>query len=259
MRAVPRWPLAVLLGAVALAGAGAWSLRGLPDPSPLKDPAWVRQRFQLRDWTPLASVPPLVQRCILVSEDDSFFEHSGLRLDEWGSAAWDDLSSLRYKRGASSITQQVVRNAFLSKDKRLSRKLRELWLAREADRAVGKEQLLEDYLNLAEWGSRGERGIAAAAREHFGKAPADLSVGQGALLAWLLPQPRLRGRALRHGPPPQALRHVRRILRRLERDGDLDEATAEALIKDPLSTGSPQPPMPGGAAVPKDLDPGGAP
>jgi len=254
---VPRWPLAVLLAAAALAGAGAWSLRGLPDPRPLQDPAWVRQRFQLSGWTPLAAVAPLAVQCVLLSEDDSFFEHHGLRLDEWGSAAWDDLTSLRYKRGASSITQQVVRNAFLSKDKRLSRKLRELWLAREADRVVGKEQLLEDYLNLAEWGSRGERGIAAAAREQFGKDPAELTVVQGALLAWLLPQPRLRGRALRHGAPPQALRHARRLIRRLQLEGSLSDDEADRLLKDPFLSGRPRQPMPGSAA-PASLDPGGA-
>src|SRR5689334_16847657 len=99
MKGVPRWPLALLLGAVVLAGAGAWSLRGLPDPAPLADQAWVRERFQLKEWTQLAQVPPLVQRCILLSEDDTFYGHDGLRLDEWGAALRDDLLSLRYKRG----------------------------------------------------------------------------------------------------------------------------------------------------------------
>lgn len=258
MRGVPRWPLAVLLGASVLAGLGAWGLRDLPDPAPLKDPAWVQQRFGLPQWTPLSAVPPLVQRCILLSEDDSFYGHAGLRLDEWGAALRDDLLSLRYKRGASSITQQVVRNAFLSKDKRLSRKWRELWLARRADAIVGKDALLEDYLNLAEWGSRGERGIAAAAREHFGKAPAELSVKEAILLAWLLPQPRLRGRAMKHGAPAPALRHVRRLAARLLSEGLLSEAEEAQIRQETLNSGKRTAPIPGAGAKAHKVEPGGA-
>jgi monofunctional biosynthetic peptidoglycan transglycosylase len=258
VKGVPRWPLALLLGAAALAGLGAWELRDLPDPAPLKDPAWVRQRFGLQQWTPLSAVPPLVLRCVLLSEDDSFFDHAGLRLDEWSAALRDDLLSLRYKRGASSITQQVVRNAFLSKDKRLSRKWRELWLARRADAVVGKEALLEDYLNLAEWGSRGERGIAAAAAEHFGKTPAQLDVREAILLAWLLPQPRLRGRALKHGPPAPALRHVRRLVARLADEGLLSEEEAEQIRQETLKTGQRPAPIPGGGATAPTRAPGGA-
>lgn len=241
MRKPWAWGLGALaLALAALAGVAAGALRDLPDPRPLKDPAWVMQRFKLQAWTPQGELPPVVLRCILLSEDDLYYQHAGLRLDELGSAAWDNLSSLRYKRGASSITQQVVRNAFLSREKRLSRKLREIWLARRADKAVGKAAILDAYLNLAEWGSRGERGIAAAAAEHFGKAPAQLDAVEGALLAWLLPQPRLRGRALRRGAPPAAQRHVRRILRRLEREGRLSPEELEQLLKAPFPQASPQ-------------------
>lgn len=241
----------IALAAVSLAlglSVELWrGLLALPDPTPLRDPAWVSQRFKLSEWTHLDQVQPLALRCILLSEDDTFYEHDGLRLDELRSAAWDDLLSLRYKRGASSITQQVVRNAFLSKQKSLWRKLNEMVLARRADKAVGKARLLEDYINLAEWGSHGERGIAAAAREHFGKAPAQLSVAQGALLAWLLPQPRQRGRALRRGQvPAQALRHLRRLIRRLEREGSLSPEESERLQKHPFDPGSPVQPMTGG-------------
>ena len=224
----------LLLSGLAFALTGAlW--RGLPDPRPLRDPAWVMRRFGLTAWTPLAQVSPLALRAVLLSEDDSFFEHDGLRMDEWPSAAWDDLLNLRYKRGASSITQQVVRNAFLDKDKALSRKAVELLLARKADGLVGKRRLLEDYINLAEWGSRGERGIAAAASGHFGKAPGQLNAAEGALLSWLLPQPRLRGRRLDQGDlSMRARRHLRRILARLVREGGLSEddaaAQAQALV-----------------------------
>lgn len=227
------WAALVL---VALGGAWVWRLgRDLPDAKPLRDPAWVRQRFDLRDWTPMKSVAPLALRAILISEDDTFFHNNGLRLDEIGSAAWDDLLAGRYKRGASSITQQVVRNAFLSTDKTLGRKVREMILARRADASVGKRSLLEDYLNLAEWGPKKERGIAWASQRYFGKGPDSLNAAEGAYLAWLLPDPKHRGLAARRGElTPPAKRHVRILLQRLAREGSLSEAEAEALAAQPL-------------------------
>ena len=229
-----RWIAWILAGAAALVLVGgaalAWLSQDLPDPRPLRDPAWVAKRFDLSEWTPLATVAPGALRAILLSEDDTYFQHHGLRLDELGSAFWDDLSTLRYKRGASSITQQVVKNAFLGKEKTLSRKLRELLLARRADRVVGKRPVLEAYLNLAEWGPQGQRGIAFAARRYLGKAPDKLTASEGALLAWLLPDPRSRGRCLRRGELPSAARHhIRHLLEALVREDALTQDQADAM------------------------------
>jgi len=226
------WALAALalMGLAAYAGV-VWLSRDLPNPRPLRDSAWVQQRFQLTEWTPLEAVAPVALRAILLSEDDTYYQHQGLRLDELGSAIWDDLSELRFKRGASSITQQVVKNAFLGPEKTLRRKVLELLLARRADRLVGKRRMLEAYLNLAEWGPQGQRGIADAARRYLSKAPTALNAADGALLAWLLPDPRGRGRWLRRGElPPLARRHVRRLLGRLVREELLTEPEAAALV-----------------------------
>lgn len=229
-----------VLGAVwlALAVGGAllaWTLKDLPDPRPLGDPAWVRQRFALEEWCRLKDCSAPAVRAILVSEDDTFYRHHGLRMDQWTRAAWDDLLKLRYRRGASSITQQVVKNAFLDGRKTLPRKIKEMALARRADRLVGKRALLEDYLNLAEWGPRKERGICFAARRYFGKRPAELSARDGALLSWLLPDPRGRGSALVRGElPPRARRHVRIILARLVVEGSLDGTEAAAELREPF-------------------------
>jgi monofunctional biosynthetic peptidoglycan transglycosylase len=225
-----------LLAAAALAGAYAWAvLRDLPDTLPLRDPSWVSRRFGLTAWTRLDDCSRPAVRAILLSEDDSFFAHHGLRLDELSHAAWDDLLTLRYKRGASSLTQQVVKNAFLGPEKTVTRKLREMVLARRADRLVGKSALLEDYLNLAEWGPNRERGIAFASRTYFGRPPGSLNARDGALLAWLLPDPRDRGRLLLRGElPGQAKRAVRRLLQRLVDEGSLDPQAALNLEQLPL-------------------------
>lgn len=224
-----RWGLG-LLGAV-LAGLALWTFWGLPDTRPLRDPKWVQRRFALKEWTTLKDCAPLARRAVLLSEDDIFFRHRGWRFDELGSALWANFRSLSFRRGASSLTQQVVRNAFLDRKKSLRRKLRELILARRADAEVGKRALFEDYLNLAEWGPKCERGIAAAARIYFAKDPSALSPREGALLAWLLPNPRRRGPRLLKGPPPAAKAHAALLLRRLGAEGGLSAAQMHSELK----------------------------
>jgi monofunctional biosynthetic peptidoglycan transglycosylase len=226
-----------LAGPILLAAAVlALATRGLPDPRPLRDPAWVQQRFQLQGWTPLEQADPLAVRAILLSEDDTFYHNHGLRMDQLGPAAWEDLLALRYKRGASSLTQQVVKNAFLGDEKSLLRKVRELWLARRAAALVPKKRLLEDYLNLAEWGPHKERGIAFAARFCFGKTPAQLNAKDGALLSWLLPDPKHRCLWVRRGQLPEKARfHIALLLGRLQDEGSLDPAAAAALAAQPFA------------------------
>jgi membrane peptidoglycan carboxypeptidase len=234
-----RWLLGMALLGVALMGLWMQQIAShLPDPRPLRDPAWVQQHFSLGTWTQLDQVPRPALRCILISEDDTFFQNHGVRMDEMGAAAWDDLLAGRYKRGASSITQQVVRNAFLSKDKTLSRKLREIFLASRADSVVGKRRLLEDYLNLAQWGHPQERGIAWASRQYFGKSVPQLSAIDGAYLSWLLPDPPHRSQAARRGEMTLAARrHVRLMLRRLARENDLSDEDTAALLASPFRLG----------------------
>jgi len=235
------------LGGLALLAAAAFAgvTHGLPDPRPLRDPAWVQQRFQLPQWTPLEQVGPQAVRAILLSEDDTFYHNHGVRMDQLGPAAWEDLLALRYKRGASSLTQQVVKNAFLGEQKSLSRKLKELWLAHQAAALVPKKRLLEDYLNLAEWGPHKERGIAFAAQFCFGKAPAQLNAKDGALLSWLLPDPRHRALWIRRGQlPERARRHIALLLGRLQDEGSLDATQAAALAAQPFAfERNPGPPL----------------
>jgi len=218
---------AIYAGLLAFAALVFWGLRSLPDPWPLRDQAWVERRFGLKQWTRLADCSRPAVRAIVLSEDDSFYRNHGLRLDQVASAAWEDLLHLSYRRGASSLTQQVVKNAFLDKQKTLARKLKEMVLASRADRLVDKQTLLEDYLNLVEWGPDHERGIAWASQRYFGCAPAALSARDGALLAWLLPDPSRRSRMLLRGRLPEAAkRHVRALLLRLQQEGSIGPGQA---------------------------------
>lgn len=152
-------------------------------------------------WVPLEAIAPRAIDSVIASEDASFFLHQGIDFDELRNAvdlAWKKQS---LGRGASTITQQLAKNLWLSGDRSLLRKARELILALRLEQALPKKRILALYLNVAEWGD-GVYGIEAGSREHFGVSASQLSVGQGAILAAMLPSPRRwtpegRSRALR--------------------------------------------------------------
>ncbi len=144
---------------------------------------------KLRIWVPIADLPDSVIQAVTTAEDDTFFEHRGINY----KATWDalvlDVQKRRYVRGGSTITQQMIKNVLLSRDKTLSRKVREYVLARRAEEILTKRRILEIYLNEVEWGNN-LYGIEAASRIYCGKHAADLSVAEAALLAGMLPNPR---------------------------------------------------------------------
>ena len=146
--------------------------------------------FQLRwTWVPLARISPHLQRAVIVAEDASFYRHRGFDWEGLREAVTRDWEKGQLRRGGSTITQQLVKNLYLSPEKSLFRKAHEAMLVWELERALPKKRILELYLNVAEWG-QGVFGAEAAARRHFGKAAEDLNPDEAALLAALLPSPR---------------------------------------------------------------------
>ena len=149
-----------------------------------------------REWVPLAEISKIAVGAIVVSEDWAYFQHHGYDPNQMKEAIQEDLEERSFARGASTITQQVVRNVFLSKEKHITRKLLELYLAVRLDEHVSKRRVLETYLNIAEWGE-GIYGIAGASTFYFGKSPRDLNGKEGAFLAMLLPSPIRYGASFR--------------------------------------------------------------
>lgn len=147
----------------------------------------------VQTWVPLQRISPFLRDAVIAAEDDTFFRHAGLDLD----AAWHSLRrNLKrggYVQGGSTLTQQVVKNLYLSPKKTLWRKLKEAVLALELERVLSKRRILEIYLNIAEWGP-GVFGAEAAARTYFGTSAADLTLDQAVALVAVLPSP------LRHSP-----------------------------------------------------------
>ena len=137
----------------------------------------------------LSSLPPQLVKAFLVSEDGSFFHHHGFDLEMIRRALAADLQLQRIDRGASTVSQQTVKNLFLSGERTAARKLEELVLTWRMEQLVGKRRILELYLNLVELGP-GVYGISEGAERYFGKEPEELSADEAAQLAALLPAPR---------------------------------------------------------------------
>jgi monofunctional biosynthetic peptidoglycan transglycosylase len=228
---------ALLLAALALSIFAWWRAQSaaLPAVGRLDDNAWVTAQLGLAEWTPLESISPLVMAAVMAGEDDRFLEHKGVDTREAWQALRADLKALRYKRGAGTITMQVARNVYLTREKTLSRKAKEYLLAEKLEKRYDKLRILEVYLNIAEWGPQGERGIAAASRIYFGKPPADLSPKEACFLAMLLPNPRRYSESFTQRKLTRFARHrVKALLQDLAREGLLDKAKVEAEMARPL-------------------------
>ena len=137
---------------------------------------------------PLDRVAASVPRAVIASEDNLFCEHSGFDWRAIGDAA-EEYAAGRRMRGASTISMQVAKNLFLWPGRDFVRKGIEAYLTVFVELLWSKRRIMEVYLNIAEWGD-GIYGVDAAARAHFGKAPAALTPREAALLAAVLPNPR---------------------------------------------------------------------
>jgi penicillin-binding protein 1A len=139
-------------------------------------------------WVPLSEISESLQMAVITMEDDTFFQHKGINYKETWNAFKEDLKKGKYKRGGSTITQQLAKNLFLSKEKTLTRKLKEYFLARRIEEILPKERILELYLNEAEWGDK-IYGAEPAARFYFDKHASELNLPESALLAAMLSNP----------------------------------------------------------------------
>ena len=144
-----------------------------------------------RVWIPLGAIAPALPRSVIMAEDGKFCSHHGIDFGELRAAITeaDDVSEMR---GGSTITQQAAKNLFLWQGRSYVRKALEFPLALWIDLILGKRRTMEIYLNIAEWGPNGEFGAEAGARYAFGKPARDLNVHEAALMASILPNPRLR-------------------------------------------------------------------
>jgi monofunctional biosynthetic peptidoglycan transglycosylase len=162
-------------------------------------------------WVPYTAISPHLKRAVLVSEDIDFFGHQGFEVVEIETALKDAFDEQKIPRGASTITQQVAKNLWLSPSRNPLRKVKEAILTWQLERSLDKKRILEIYLDVAEFGP-GIYGAEAASRRYFGKSAAELGEREAAQLAACLPNPGLWHPG---GRSSVAVRRTERILGRM--------------------------------------------
>jgi hypothetical protein len=144
---------------------------------------------KIREWWSLDRISPFLVCAVVKAEDFCFTRHRGVAWQSTLFAALAALRSINGVRGVSTITQQLARNIFLTPERKISRKLREIILALAMDRSLGKQRVLELYLNTVEW-AEGVWGCAGATQYYLGKNPDQVDMFEAIVLASLLPAPR---------------------------------------------------------------------
>jgi membrane peptidoglycan carboxypeptidase len=150
------------------------------------------------DFIAFSDAPALFFRALLIAEDSGFYGHPGIDLTELPKAIARNIERGGAVRGASTITQQLAKNLFLSREKSLQRKLRELSYAFLLESTLGKQRILEIYINIIEWGP-GLYGLRPASRHYFDKEPQALSPREIAFLVSLIPGPVKYQRSIKGG------------------------------------------------------------
>ena len=179
---------------------------------------------------PLAEIPETTRLAFVGVEDKRFFSHGGFDVKRIAKATIGNLRSRAFKEGASTISQQLIKNTHLSQEKTLRRKLSEWKLTRELERKYSKEEILEKYLNVIYFGHNCF-GINAAARFYFQKQPSELDLADSAILAGLVKSPN------NYSPFKNAERCAKRkesVLRLLLKNGLITQAEAQTALEKPL-------------------------
>jgi monofunctional glycosyltransferase len=162
---------------------------------------------RVHKWVSYARISPHLKRAVLVAEDSGFWQHEGVDFEQMRESMEVNIERREFARGASTITQQLAKNLYLSPSKNPIRKIRELLIARRLEAELSKQRILELYLNVIEWGD-GIYGAEAAARTHVGRSAAELAPEEAALLAAAIVNPRV----LNPGRPTARLRRRQQMI-----------------------------------------------
>lgn len=217
----------LLVSALAIAGVViVAALLTIPDITQLEK-CFTTTMFQVRlcpgsdKYVALKEVSPYMVHAVIAAEDGSFYQHKGFDWHEMEESLTANLRSGKIRRGGSTLTQQLAKNAFLTQDKSYWRKIKEAYLAYAIEQKFSKSFILEKYLNVVEFGP-GLYGVKRASQHYFHKHPSDLNPLQSAYLAHLLPNPKVYSQGSRTGTlTPFSRKMVAIILKRMASFGKL--------------------------------------
>ncbi|HUY17665.1 MAG TPA: PBP1A family penicillin-binding protein [Candidatus Binataceae bacterium] len=182
----------------------------------------------------LSQIPPAMIDAILAAEDHRFYEHHGIDVVRTMKAAYVDFTSGHVRQGGSTLTQQLMKNFFLTSQRTYRRKLKEALMAYIAERLYSKDEILENYVNDIYLGQRGQEGIYGvweASEFYFSKEPNDLTIGEMATIAGMISSPN-RLNPLRH--PDLARTRRNEVLGLMMQDGYISKAAYDAAVTEPL-------------------------
>ena len=177
-----------------------------------------------------SELPQHTVAAFIATEDKRFFSHNGFDYKRIAKAALNNLRSLSFKEGASTISQQLIKNTHLSQEKTFKRKFKEWKLTRQLEKKYSKEEILEKYLNTIYFG-HSCFGIRSAAEFYFGKTPSELTLGESAILAGLVKSPN------HYSPfknPEKCRKRKQSVLFLMEKNGSVSPSEKQAAIQEEL-------------------------
>jgi hypothetical protein len=240
LRHVPDWNAEVRLDTAALKAAGReapFPLREALSYTPQEQDGkprtlWLGERNP--NFVPLSALPPVVPAAVVASEDGAFFTHNGFDFDELRDAFVSAEEGTRL-RGGSTLTQQLVKNVYLTRERTLARKLREALITIQVEAALPKARILELYLNLIEWGP-GVYGIGEAAHSYFGIDARQLDARQAVFLTSIIPGPKRFGPYFRRHPISDTWqKRMDRLLDVLHERGSLTDEEYQRALAEPVT------------------------
>lgn len=184
------------------------------------------------NWTPSGRIPAEMKWAVILAEDSNFYKHEGFDVKAIKNAIKYDLEKKSLKRGASTITQQTAKNLFLSREKTITRKLKEIYLAWRMEQELTKGRIVEFYLNVVELGPM-VYGIGHGSRYYFGKPASALTPRECAFLAAMLPGPRVAYNPYKN--LGKVLKRSDMILKLMRQKGVLGEAEYQAALASELN------------------------
>lgn len=178
------------------------------------------------DYVPFEELPEIYVQAVVAAEDRRFFSHNGVDIISIGRALWVDITTLSFREGGSTLTQQLGKNLYFTQDKEIERKIAEVFLAWEMEKVCEKEEILALYANTVYFGS-GFYGISAAAQGYFGCQVQDLTDSQAVMLAGLPNAPSV------YSPfenPTLALERMGQVIDSMVECGYITKDEGEALL-----------------------------
>lgn len=197
------------------------------DGKPLDDSIFIGNKVAVK----IEDLPKHTADAFIAIEDKRFYSHSGIDYKRMASALWKNAMSRSFREGASTITQQLIKNTHLSNEKTLKRKLIEIRLARDLERRFDKDRILECYFNILYFGS-GIRGLGTASRVFFDKSASELTVAQSAALASIINNP---SKYSPYKNPDNLQARKNLVLRLMLQQGFISENDYDTALNEPLT------------------------